>query len=151
MISRNALFVLVFIGCCTSASLAIYQDCGSLDGAIEGLEVSKCAATARRCILRRNTNATMTIKFKTNTDSDSLKAVVHGMIMGMPVPFSLPNPNGCKDSGVDCPIHAGNSYQYVTSMPILSSYPRVTVDIKWEIQDAQGRDIICAMIPAKIA
>lgn len=39
---------------------------GSVEGVIESIDISKCANNARRCILRRNTNATMTINFKTS-------------------------------------------------------------------------------------
>ncbi|KAJ8927970.1 hypothetical protein NQ314_019495, partial [Rhamnusium bicolor] len=62
-------------------------------------------------------------------DTDSLTAVVHGVILGVPMPFELPNPDGCKDSGVSCPV---------------------TVDIKWELRDHDEKDVICALIPSKI-
>lgn len=42
------------------------------------------------------------------------------------MPFSLPNPDGCKDSGITCPIKAGQKYTYMSHLPILSSYPRVS-------------------------
>ncbi|RZC36465.1 E1 DerP2 DerF2 domain containing protein, partial [Asbolus verrucosus] len=72
----------------------------------------------------RNTNATIEISFTTNTESDVLKAVVHGVVLGVPFPFDLPNPDGCKDCGVNCPISAGQTYNYKTSLPVLASYPR---------------------------
>ncbi|KAL1505416.1 hypothetical protein ABEB36_004988 [Hypothenemus hampei] len=149
MLSKSVLFA-ASLALVISTSYAIFSDCGSLDGSIVSVEISKCATDAKRCILRRNTNATMKITFKSNKESDNLKAVVHGVIMRAAIPFPLPNPDGCKDSGIQCPIQPGSSYSYVTSMPVLSAYPRVTVDIKWELQDSEGKDIICAIIPAKI-
>lgn len=37
-------------------------------------------------------------------ETDIVKAVVHGVILGVPVAFQLPNPDGCKDSGLECPL-----------------------------------------------
>lgn len=59
-------------------------------------------------------------------DTSILKAEVHGVILGIPMPFDLPNPNGCKDSGITCPVGHGHSYKYLATLPILSSYPRVS-------------------------
>lgn len=59
--------------------------------------------------------------------SSALKAVVHGVILGAEMPFSLPNPDGCVNSGITCPVEAGSTYKYVTTMPISSAYPRVRV------------------------
>ncbi|KAJ8984496.1 hypothetical protein NQ317_014586 [Molorchus minor] len=89
-------------------------------------------------------------RFFSGEDSEVLKADVHGVILGVPWPFELPNSDGCVDSGITCPIKAGQTYKYVTTLPIKSEYPRVTVDIKWELKNKDDKDIICAMIPSKI-
>ncbi|KXJ72780.1 hypothetical protein RP20_CCG017265 [Aedes albopictus] len=78
-----------------------------------------------------------------------LKAVVHGIILGMEVPFNLPNPDGCKDSGLECPLAAGTEYKYSTTLPVLKQYPKVAVEVKWELKSG-GKDVICVKIPAKI-
>lgn len=39
---------------------------------------------------------------------------------------------------------------YRTSMPVLKSYPRVKVEVKWELKDENEEDLVCIMIPAKI-
>jgi Niemann-Pick C2 protein len=93
---------------------------------------------------------TYQLKSLSDDDSDVLTAVVHGVVLGVPFPFNLPNPDGCKDSGVSCPISAGQTYNYKTSLPVLASYPRVTVDVKWELQDKDGNDVVCVLIPSQI-
>jgi hypothetical protein len=35
-------------------------------------------------------------------------------------------------------------------LPILKEYPEVRVDIKWELQDSDEKDIVCVIIPAKL-
>lgn len=52
--------------------------------------------------------------------------MVHGIILGVPVAFQLPNPDGCKDSGLTCPLTTGSSYKYGSTLPILKKYPKVS-------------------------
>lgn len=59
-------------------------------------------------------------------DSETLTAVVYGVILGVPMRFPLPNSDGCTDSGITCPIKAGETYTYNTRLPVLKSYPRVS-------------------------
>ena len=55
-----------------------------------------------------------------------MKAQVHGIIHTMPVPFKLPNANGCRNSGLTCPLEAGTKYTYAASIKIENFYPRVS-------------------------
>ena len=59
---------------------------------------------------------------------EKLVAVVHGIVAGIPVPFPLPNPNACKDSGLQCPLLSGKGVNYVATLPILDEYPAVSAD-----------------------
>lgn len=60
-----------------------------------------------------------------------LTAVVHGIIGGVPIPFNPPNTNGCKDSGIKCPVAAGTTYDYTNTIPVLSAYPKVCAFITY--------------------
>lgn len=51
--------------------------------------------------------------------------VVHGIIMGVEMPFPLTNPNACVDSGLACPLEKEKSYEYAQTLPVLRSYPKV--------------------------
>lgn len=64
--------------------------------------------------------------FFPDEDMDSLKSLVHGVILGVPMPFNLANPDCCNNSGLTCPLKAGETYKYVNQLSILSSYPRVS-------------------------
>uniref|UniRef100_A0A182WCX0 MD-2-related lipid-recognition domain-containing protein n=1 Tax=Anopheles minimus TaxID=112268 RepID=A0A182WCX0_9DIPT len=113
------------------------------------VEVSNCAESDASCVLKRNSNATISITFTSTEDLSQLKAVVHGIILGMAVPFKLPNDNGCKDSGVECPLAKDTSYRYSTTLPVLKQYPKVSVEVKWELM-AGDKEVLCVLIPAKI-
>lgn len=52
-------------------------------------------------------------------------AVVHGIVMGIEMPFTLPNPDGCLNSGITCPVQKGSNYEYSTTLPVLKQYPKV--------------------------
>lgn len=94
----------------------------------------------------------------------------------MPIPFPLPNPDGCKDNGLECPLRKGETYSFLTVLPVRKSYPKVwifhysafcleldiylgffllcftqiSLDVKWQLQNEKGETIICVLIPAKI-
>lgn len=55
----------------------------------------------------------------------SVTTVVHGIILGIDMPFPISNPDACLDSGVSCPLKKGNVYEYTATFPILKAYPKV--------------------------
>lgn len=69
---------------------------------------------------------------------------------GLDVPFKIPNPDGCTDSGLKCPLTSGVAYQYKASFPVLKIYPKVDVEVKYELKNSDGKDIVCVLIPVKI-
>lgn len=68
----------------------------------------------------------MTTHIVSDRNVTSVKAVVHGILGVVPVPFNLPNPNGCVDSNLTCPLQSGTEYTYVATLPVLEEYPRVS-------------------------
>lgn len=83
-------------------------------------------------------------------DAQTVTTVVHGIIMGVEMPFPLQNPNGCVDSGLECPLSKESAYEYVASLSVLRSYPKVKVEVKWELRNEKNENIVCVLIPAKI-
>ncbi|CAH2041704.1 unnamed protein product, partial [Iphiclides podalirius] len=143
------LFYVTAVVLLASAQAKFYTDCGSKLATIEKVGVSGCAETAKECILKRNSNATISIDFTPSLDVKSLETEVHGVIMNLPVPFPLPQPDACKNNGLTCPLKAGQKASYAATLPVLKSYPRVKVDVKWELKNDDG-DLVCILIPAKI-
>ncbi|XP_077996672.1 NPC intracellular cholesterol transporter 2 homolog a-like [Glandiceps talaboti] len=125
-----------------------FKDCGSKSGKAATVEVDPCPQ--QPCVLKRGTNETVKITFTPNKAITAIKAVVHGIIADVPVPFPLPNPDGCKDSGLACPLTPNKSYTYVDVLEIKTIYPALQLTIKWELQDQNGDDIVCIEVPARI-
>ncbi|KAJ8719379.1 hypothetical protein PYW08_011554 [Mythimna loreyi] len=144
------LFFITVLVLVVSANAKFYTDCGSKQATVQNVQVSGCAEDARECVLKRNTNATFSIEFTPNKEVKGVQTVVHGVIMNLPVPFPLPQPDACKDNGLTCPLPAGQLASYHTTMPILKSYPKVRVEVKWELKDESDEDLVCVMIPARI-
>lgn len=57
--------------------------------------------------------------------------MVHGIVMGVPIAFAIPEADGCK-SGVTCPIEKNKTYSYMAKLPVKSEYPSVS-DIAAEV------------------
>lgn len=49
---------------------------------------------------------------------------MHGIIMGLPMPFPLANPNACSN-GLTCPLEKNKKTHYIAKLPVLKSYPKV--------------------------
>lgn len=116
---------------------------------IANVSISDCEQTPI-CILKKGTNVTISVAFTINEDSKTAKVVVHGIVSGVPVPFPPDNPDGCKDSNLQCPLKNGNSYVYKTAIYIKKSYPKMKLVVKWELQDDNSNDIFCVEVPVEI-
>lgn len=146
----NRLIIFVFLSAlAVSAYATTFDDCGSEGGQVSSVEVTNCPDGEDECVLKRGTQAGITINFTSKEEAKSLKAVVHGVIASVPMPFPLPQPDACK-SGVSCPLKNGQSYTYSNSLNIRSAYPAIPVTVKWELQDENNKDVVCVTIPARL-
>jgi Niemann-Pick C2 protein len=62
-------------------------------------------------------------------ESKSLNNQVYGVIAHIPVPFHLPEADGCK-LGAACPIKNGDTITESVTLPILAEYPKVNFGFK---------------------
>ncbi|XP_044730706.1 ecdysteroid-regulated 16 kDa protein-like [Chrysoperla carnea] len=150
MFHINLIFVILSTMFVNLATAEFYQDCGSPAGVITDVEVDECKPTDKVCILKKNTNATITIKFKTNQPTESVTADVHGIVAGRSIAFPLANSNGCFKSGLLCPLAEGVENTYENTLAILKVYPSLSVKVKWELKNEKGEDLACVLIAAKI-
>ncbi|XP_076763217.1 NPC intracellular cholesterol transporter 2 homolog a [Xylocopa sonorina] len=127
------------------------EDCGSKVGKFETVSLS-CDMKKSVCDLIQGTNATITVDFTVDKDVSEVKAVVHGIVMDMPIPFPLSNADACHtpDSGIKCPLTKGATYRYQNTLQVMKSYPKVSVTVKWQLVDEKDENIICMLIPAKV-
>jgi len=126
-----------------------YTDCGSVGSTLEKVEVIPCG-NDNACELKSGSNATFKISFLSKVNTTSLRAKIHGIVAGIPIPFHCPQENACENSNIECPIVAGKVYNYVVQLPVRASYPRVNVKVRWELTSAENKEVVCLLVPAKI-
>lgn len=132
------------------AEAKFYTDCGSQLATVSYVRVTGCSQDAKECILRRNSNVTMNIEFTPNKELSSITTDIHGVMMNMPIPFPLADKDACKDKGLACPIQPNVLANYTATMAVLKAYPKVSVDVKWELKDENNVDIVCILVPSRI-
>lgn len=133
---------------CARAEPVKYANCSEpMVGFLKELHVDPCPKWP--CILKKGETYSINTTFISNTNSENCTAVVAGIIMEMPVPFPIPEPNGCK-SGIACPIQKGNTYSYLNKLPVKKEYPSVSVVVQWKLLDDKERPLFCWRIPVHI-
>ncbi|XP_041121219.1 NPC intracellular cholesterol transporter 2-like isoform X2 [Polyodon spathula] len=124
-----------------------YLDCGSIVGKISSVDVSPCPK--QPCELVKGESYTVNVTFSSDAASQTSKAIVHGVIAGVPVPFPIPNEDGCK-SGIQCPIQQQKTYSYINQLPVKTEYPSLKLVVEWELRDDNNKDFFCFKFPVQI-
>lgn len=63
--------------------------------------------------------------------------MVNGILIGVRVPFPIPEPDGCK-SGINCPIQKDKVYSYLNKLPVKSEYPSVSDTVAVDTRPVPG-------------
>ncbi|KAM4626020.1 NPC intracellular cholesterol transporter 2-like [Polymixia lowei] len=144
---RSASIVLFCLIVFTCAEPVKYVDCGSSVGKVSMVDVTPCPHLP--CQLRKGQSYSVNVTFNSDVESKTSKAVVHGVIAGVPIPFPIPIADGCK-SGIECPIQKQTSYHYVNELPVKSEYPSIKLVVEWELRDDTNNDLFCIKFPVQI-
>ncbi|XP_004681753.1 PREDICTED: epididymal secretory protein E1 [Condylura cristata] len=142
-----AAFLLLALSACALAEPVRFKDCGSEVGVIKELNVTPCPV--QPCKLRKGQSYSVNATFTSTTQSQTSVAVVHGIVLGVPVPYAIPESDGCK-CGINCPIQKDKTYSYVNKLPVKSDYPSIKLVVKWELQADGGHRLFCWEIPVEI-
>lgn len=126
----------------------------SFDKLKENVQLMPCKKLP--CHLKKGTATNITMRFKPETDMDSVTNHVTAELLGIPFPFvgvdgmsvcgKFETENGEK---TPCPLKAGNEYVYRDSFQVLEIYPSVKAKVHWALQHG-GKDIICFEVPVNI-
>ncbi|CAH8671868.1 unnamed protein product [Schistosoma margrebowiei] len=126
-----------------------YRDCGSKVGKLHSLTVTPCDRLP--CALYKGRNATITIEFSTQETVKDGHISVHGVIAHVPVPFPLDNSQLCNFVSPVCPlIPSIENYTHTYSLYVSTSYPSISLTIRWELQDSSSEDIVCVEFPVQL-
>lgn len=131
----------------THAEPVKFVDCGSVDGKVVQVDIKPCSQ--QPCQLHKGQSYAVNVTFSSGVESQTSKAVVHGVLAGVPIPFPIPIDDGCK-SGIQCPIVPQKPYNYVTELPVKNEYPAIKVVVEWELRDDSSKDLFCIKFPVQI-
>ncbi|XP_064623250.1 NPC intracellular cholesterol transporter 2-like [Lineus longissimus] len=132
------------------ATTPLYEDCAKAPKHSTIKNVIFNALPGQACKLKKGTNASIEIDFISNEQTNTVKAIVHGIIRSVHIPFPIPNSNGCKNCGLTCPLKKGTSYSYKTSIPVRSVYPDLQLVVQWELMDDNNNQLVCVVVPCDI-
>ncbi|GAA53218.1 Niemann-Pick C2 protein [Clonorchis sinensis] len=127
-----------------------YKTCDGQPHRVQVLNVSIEPCDTRPCTLYKGERTKITINFTTAESISPGKASVHGIIAGIPMPFTLEYPDVCNFTEPGCPLTPGVPYGYSYQLPVSSSYPSIHLTVKWELMDAARRPFLCVEMPVKL-
>jgi len=108
------------------------------------------------CKLKKGTTSSIEVTFKSNVASPTLSTTIHGIIGGVPVPWSVPGGAEACSTGRMTPAHpeclkTGETYKYQLELPIHLTYPSMRLRIKVWLKDAADNNLVCMMFVAIIS
>ncbi|XP_007472884.2 NPC intracellular cholesterol transporter 2 isoform X1 [Monodelphis domestica] len=142
-----SVLLLLALGVTALAEPVRFLDCGSQVGKIEEVDVIPCST--QPCKLHKGESYSVNVTFVSGVPSQNSTALVHGILMGIEVPFPIPQPDGCK-CGINCPIEKGKTYSYLNKLPVKSEYPKMKLVVKWTLLDDKKNTLFCWEIPIEI-
>ncbi|XP_042205312.1 NPC intracellular cholesterol transporter 2 homolog a-like isoform X2 [Homarus americanus] len=114
------------------------------------LQITGCNEGGSKCIFRKGRNASISLPFTPKAEVLSVTAKVEGILGPIPVPFQLDNPNGCVNSGLQCPLQANQLSTYTSAIEVKNVYPSISLKVRWQLLDEHNNKIVCLEIPVKI-
>ncbi|XP_063691959.1 NPC intracellular cholesterol transporter 2-like [Bolinopsis microptera] len=143
---RTFLFLFFSLCVCYGVDLA-HKDCGSTGEVIKVFS-EDCADPV--CKAKKGHSYQIQMEFKPAGQVTTLKALLYGVISGIPIPFPLPQPDGCVACGNVCPISAATDSTYSAALKVESAYPAIKIVSRWILQDQDSVKVICIEIPVVI-
>ncbi|GFS16285.1 epididymal secretory protein E1 [Elysia marginata] len=132
----------------TAAESITYKDCPNGDYVhARAVRISPCPS--QPCSFKHNQTVNVEIDFTPRDNSDILESTVYGIVGGFPVPYSLPNPDACKDSAITCPISQGQVLTYKSHFDVLNSYPKINIVVMWQLNAGKSNQA-CFTFPMAI-
>ncbi|XP_067681886.1 NPC intracellular cholesterol transporter 2-like [Haliotis asinina] len=124
-----------------------FKNCDA-NGTVTSMDVSPCPV--QPCVFHKGDDASVKVCFKAPASSNNLTAEIDGIVAGIPVKFPMPNPNGCYQSGIECPISKSQTYCYTSNLAVLPSYPSIRIVVRWSLFGDGKVPEFCVLFPVEI-
>jgi len=131
-----------------SSEHILYHNCTRDVSHVFDVEMSPCPKFP--CVFEKGQTVDVKIKFTAENDSPSLDAKVYGLVLNtIPIPYPLPNGDGCNNSGIICPVQKGVTYTYHGQFKVEEMYPAIQIIVRWKLIGAHGTEA-CFTFPMEI-
>ncbi|KAL8602650.1 hypothetical protein ACOMHN_029972 [Nucella lapillus] len=141
--------ILTFVVCHAVAESISFKDCSGKNTTVS-VDISPCSV--QPCVFTHNVTATVRVTFKAPQTSSKLKAEIFGIIEGIKIGWPMPNPDGCKDSGITCPVSGtAQQYTYASVLPVPKAAPKIRLVVEWSLTGASGEKQFCFDFPMEIS
>ncbi|KFB38302.1 AGAP002851-PA-like protein [Anopheles sinensis] len=143
--------LIISIAALAQADVVEVQKCtaGPLPSSVD---VAGCKATP--CDLPKGQDASVLVDFTATQQLTSLKPQVRASLPGgLTVPFVLPvdRQNACDWLvGGQCPVSRDEDVTYELRLPVLASYPSLSLTVELQLLDQSGAVVVCFQVPANV-
>ncbi|XP_058059973.1 NPC intracellular cholesterol transporter 2-like [Anopheles bellator] len=132
------------------ADVIAVQKC--TEGALPtSVDVAGCHSAP--CDLPKGHDAKVMVDFTASRTLSALRPEVHASFGGLSVPFVLPSDrqDACKWLvGGQCPVSVKEDVTYELQLPVLSSYPTLSLTVELKLVD-QNQDVVtCFQLDARV-
>ena len=93
------------------------------------------------------------MKFESVNATSSLSPKVITRVLGIALPYELPNnqKDGCQQlQSTNCPLDPKEFAIYTLSMPILKSYPSISIEIELNMIGDDSKSQFCFKVDCKV-
>ncbi|KAG8181519.1 hypothetical protein JTE90_027504 [Oedothorax gibbosus] len=145
----------VILACVAISGATKFEDCGEFTvGGVKSVEISGCPENLDSCILEGNPNKTVAIEFELDTPAEKVTVLKHDSDWSRRFDVAYQaNTDACVDSGLTCPLAAGQSYTYTTSFVInykLNNIDNNRLRFRWILLNQDEYEILCVRVPNKL-
>ncbi|XP_061195261.1 NPC intracellular cholesterol transporter 2-like [Saccostrea echinata] len=115
---------------------------GGVHGKLTTVDIDPCPV--QPCALPHGQDITLRATFTPSVSSSTFKSSVHGIILGLPVPYGVPT------GSLSGTLVAGQEVVYTNTLHVSPLYPKIRLNVKWEVLDEHNHDLFCFLVPVHI-
>ncbi|KAM7301416.1 putative secreted protein [Ixodes scapularis] len=122
-----------------------YTTCGG-----EALQVRVDPCEQLPCSFKKGRSVKIEMDFASSKNQSQVSVGIMGKAGGMLLPLPFNQKDGCKGSGLDCPLVAGRNYTVSRAVRVYRIYPKMEILAVFEIRGNDGEVLACVQFPVHI-
>ncbi|XP_042150126.1 NPC intracellular cholesterol transporter 2 homolog a [Ixodes scapularis] len=116
----------------------------------EALQVRVDPCEQLPCSFKKGRSVKIEMDFASSKNQSQVSVGIMGKAGGMLLPLPFNQKDGCKGSGLDCPLVAGRNYTVSRAVRVYRIYPKMEILAVFEIRGNDGEVLACVQFPVHI-